>query len=100
MKRPQMNALKQQWGDFTKWIVNKYNYENLHIEKAKITFTYYFPTKARHDADNMTPKFFMDGLTESGMIIDDDFKHIETLIVKGGYDKENPRMEVLIEIIE
>lgn len=67
-------------------------YENSHI-----TITYYFPTRARHDADNFAGKFLLDGLTKSGVIVDDDLKHITTTI-RGEYDKENPRTE--IEIVE
>ena len=101
MKRPQMNQLKQSWGEFTKWVVEKHGFENLHIDKANITFTYFFKTKARHDADNLTPKFVMDGFTECGLIVDDDFSHIDSLIIKsGGHDKENARMVVEIETLE
>lgn len=101
MKRPQMNDLKQKWSEFTKWIVEKHGFENLHIQKARITFIYYFKTKARHDADNLTPKFVMDGFTECGLIEDDDFSHIETLtIASGGHCKEDPKMVVEIETID
>jgi Holliday junction resolvase RusA-like endonuclease len=100
MKRPQMNDLKQKWGDFTEWVVKKYGYENLHINKATITFKYYFGNKRRQDCDNRVPKFCLDGLTKAGVIIDDDFEHINPLITWGGYDKENPRMVIIIETME
>ena len=100
MKRPQMNGEKQKWKDFIVWLVDKYGFTNKKINKAIMTFTYYFKTKIRHDADNYTPKNIMDGFTESGLLVDDDFSHIEMLCIKGGYDKENPRTEILIEEIE
>ena len=101
MKRPQMNQLKQMWSDFTEWIVEKHGFCNLHIQKANITFTYYFKTKARHDADNLSPKFVMDGFSHCGLIEDDDFSHIETLTINtGGWCKEDPRMVVTIETLE
>lgn len=96
MPRSQMNSEKQKWKDFIVWLVNKYNLQNRKIDNAEIIFIYYFPTKHRHDADNYTPKFAMDGLTESGLLIDDDFEHIKTLTICGGYDKENPRTEIHI----
>ncbi len=96
MPRSQMNSEKQKWKDFIVWLVNKYNLQNRKIDNAEITFIYYFPTKHRHDADNYTPKFAMDGLTESGLLVDDDFEHIKTLTICGGYDKENPRTEIHI----
>ncbi len=66
------------------------------LERAKVTITYYFPTRTRHDADNYCGKFLLDGLTKAGVIADDDFNHI-TLTVKGGYDKNDPRTEIEVE---
>lgn len=66
-------------------------------EHASVTITYYFLTRARHDADNYCGKFLLDGLTKAGIIADDDMKHI-TLTIKGEYDKANPR--TVIEVTE
>lgn len=100
MMRPQMNNNKQKWKDFIVWLVEQNELTNKQIEKAKITFVYYFPTKLRRDADNYTPKNIMDGFTESGLLVDDDFGHIAELKIQGGYDKENPRTEIYIEEIQ
>ncbi len=100
MKRPQMNNEKQKWKEFIVWLIGENNLQDKKINRATITFTYYFPTKHRHDADNYTPKNLMDGFTESGLLIDDDFNHIEMLCIKGGYDKNNPRTEIDLEIIQ
>lgn len=97
MKRPQMNHVKQQWRDFIVWLIDDCGMTDLNIETATITFTYYFKDKRRRDADNYTPKNILDGFTESGLIVDDDFMHIKTLSIKGGHDKDNPRVEILIE---
>lgn len=66
-------------------------------EKASVIITYYFKDKRRHDPDNYSGKFILDGLTARGIIKDDSFDCI-TLTVKGDYDKENPRTE--IQVIE
>lgn len=100
MQRPQMNALKQAWKDYTTWLVKKYDYTNLHIEKCQITYKFFMPTKRRADCDNYTPKFTNDGLTEAGVIIDDDYRHCNPLIIELGYDKDNPRMEIHIRVTE
>ena len=76
MKRPMMNALKQKWKDFIQWFVSEQGYANLHIEKCEISQTVYYPNNRRHDIDNSVPKFILDGLVESGMVVDDDCKHI------------------------
>lgn len=100
MKRPQMNDLKQKWKDFIVFVVNKYEYNDLLIDKATIMFKIYKSTKRRFDTDNYSPKFIMDGLVESKIIVDDDCRHINPLIIYGGYDKDNPRTEIYIKIIE
>lgn len=99
MPRMQMNATKQKWKEFGIWLVNFYGCTNLKIEKARVTYIYYFPTRARHDADNYNCKFLGDALVQSGMLVDDDFKHIE-VTYRGFYSKENPRTEIIIEPID
>ena len=96
MRRMEMNALKQRWKDFIKWFVKEQGYENLSIEKCAITQTVYFPSNRRHDIDNTIPKFILDGLVESGMIVDDDSRHVTSLTMKCRYDKGNPRTELEI----
>lgn len=99
MKRPMMNALKQKWKDFVIWFINDQGYTNLHIEKCEMKFTTYFSTNRRHDCDNTVPKFLLDGLAESGFIIDDDSKHLTKITLECDIDKENPRTEIEIKIL-
>lgn len=63
---------------------------------AQVHIRYFFPTAARHDADNYAGKFLLDGLTKAGIIIDDDLKHITTTI-SGDVDRKNPRTEITIK---
>ena len=100
MKRPMMNALKQKWKDFIVWFIKEQCYTNLHIEKCEMKFTTYYKTNRRHDIDNGCPKFILDGLSESGFIIDDDSKHITSLTMECYVDKDNPRTEIEIKIYE
>ena len=98
MKRPMMNALKQKWKDFIVWFIRTQGYANLHIEKCEVEQTVYYPNNRRHDIDNSVPKFVLDGLVESGMIVDDDCKHITKLILSCVADSDYPRTELLIKI--
>lgn len=66
--------------------------------KAVVEITYFFQDQRRHDADNYAGKFLLDGLTQAGVIVDDDLKHISTTIV-GDYDKERPRTQIFIKKI-
>lgn len=100
MKRPAMNCLKQKWKDFIKWFVLEQGYANLHIEKCEIMQTIYYATNRRHDIDNSVPKFVLDGFVECGMIVDDDSKHIIKLTLKCDVDKDNPRTEIMISVLE
>lgn len=94
MPRHQMNNLKQIWKAFGEWLVNINGLRNKKIEKCRIEIEYFFDSKRRHDADNFTPKNLFDSFTSSGLLVDDDFDHVESLTIKGNYSKENPRTEI------
>ena len=64
--------------------------------KVRLTLTYYFPTRIRHDPNNYSGHFITDGLVECGIIRDDSFDDID-LVLRGKYDKDNPRTEIEIE---
>ena len=89
-----MNQLKQKWKDFIVYWINDLGLQNKHLDSFDMTFSTYMPTKRRVDCDNTVPKFILDGFSESGFIVDDDGKHLHTLTLKTGYDKDNPRTEI------
>lgn len=95
-----MNDFKQKWKEFSIWVVDYYGYRNLNIEKCTITYKFYYKTKRRQDNDNRTPKFCNDGFVEAGLLKDDDYEHLNPLILWGGYDKDRPRMEVIIDVLD
>lgn len=94
MKRPMMNALKQRWKDFICWFMDRQGYSNLHIEECEIKVKTFYKTNRRHDVDNSVIKFILDGFSESGFIIDDDSKHVKSLLLECFVDKDNPRTEI------
>lgn len=100
MKRPMMNALKQRWKDFIVWFIYNQGYTNLHIDKCELSFATYYQTHRRHDIDNSIAKFLIDGLVESGFIIDDDSKHITKLTLECFVDSDNPRTEIMVSILD
>ena len=100
MPRPQMNALKQKWKDFGVWWLTKQGLSNLLLDKFKMTFITYMPTKRRIDPDNTVPKFILDSFSEAGFIVDDDGQHLLSLTLQTGYDKDNPRTEIYVETID
>ena len=94
MKRYQMNHLKQVWKEFGNWMVKQNKLENKKLDKCRIVVEYFFGDKRKRDADNYTPKNLFDSFTVSGLLIDDDFNHVQSLTIKANYCKENPRTEI------
>lgn len=90
----QYRVEKQKW----EWLVRAgvKNKPFAPIKKAEVKITYYFKDKRRHDPDNYSGKFLLDGLVKSGVLEDDSFSNID-LILKGNYDKKNPRTEIIIK---
>lgn len=64
-------------------------------QRAMVRIDYFFRDRRRHDADNYSGKFLLDGLTKAGLIQDDDFGHI-SVSHHGFVDRENPRTEIHI----
>lgn len=63
-----MNAVKQKWKDFGVWLIKKYGYSDLQLDKFEMTFITYMPTRRRADPDNTVPKFLLDSFTEAKFI--------------------------------
>jgi hypothetical protein len=95
MRRFQMNHQKQTWKEFGEWLVDYNDLRDKKLDKCNIVIEYFFDSKRKHDCDNYTPKNLFDSFTVSGLLIDDDFNHVESLTIKGNYSKENPRTEIV-----
>ena len=71
--------------------------------KCKLTYYIYYPTKRKFDVDNIgavSGKFFQDTLVNFHKIEDDNYDWIPEIIYKfGDIDKDNPRVDVVIEEI-
>lgn len=86
---------KSEWKSMVSWYCPR------HLtppQRARVTIEYFFPTKGRRDPDNYAGKMILDGLTAAGAIPDDSFGCIE-LLLRGNYDREQPRTEITIEDI-
>ena len=100
LPRVQMNNIKQKWKFFTIWMCRKLGYSGLMLDKFMVDVITYMPTRRRSDCDNTIPKFILDGFTEAGFITDDDYKHLTSLTLRMGYDKDNPRTEITVTTID
>lgn len=100
--RDTMNGIKQKWGDFGLWLAKKYEIENARYSNSIIEYRVFKATKAGADCDNISAgiKFINDTLfVKSGAFIDDNYKHINPLIIGIDSDKEHPRTEIRITIL-
>ena len=62
-----------------------------------VQMVFYYPTKHRKDIDN-SASTILDCMVKSEVIKDDDCQHVNELYCYfGGYDKDNPRVEILLE---
>lgn len=63
---------------------------------CEISIKIYEPNFTRRDLDNQATSI-LDALKVSGIIIDDDFKHVSAVSIKfGGVNSQNPRAEITI----
>lgn len=91
LKRQAMNSLKQNWKDFSIFVIEFYGLQNLNIKKCKCKYIVYRDTKRRCDCDNITPKFLLDGLTREngvGLLEDDSCDCITELSLSYEYKKD------------
>lgn len=97
LQRISMNKLKQDWKDFTMYVVNHYGLNDLGISRCKCKYVVYNSTARRKDVDNYSPKFILDGLTAeaSGVLVDDGCSCITELTISIEYRKgiEGARIE-------
>ncbi len=62
-----------------------------------IQMVFFYPTHHRKDIDN-SASTILDCMKTAGVIEDDDVDHVNELYCFfGGYDKDNPRVEILLE---
>lgn len=62
-----------------------------------VQMVFYYPTKHRKDIDN-SASTILDCMKTAGIIEDDDCLHVNELYCFfSGYDKENPRVEIILE---
>jgi hypothetical protein len=89
LRRQSMNAMKQNYKDFGKFVVKHYGLDDLGISKCKCKYITYQKTLGRIDLDNTTPKFILDALTAeaSGVICDDGVSCITELTLLSEYHK-------------
>ena len=67
-------------------------------ERIQVNVKFYYKTKRKRDQDNAMSslKSFYDGIVDSGLIIDDDYEHMNRGIPSFEIDQKYPRVEFTI----
>jgi Holliday junction resolvase RusA-like endonuclease len=70
----------------------------LNLNKAEFEYTFFFPDHRRRDFDNLllTPKLINDGFVDANVLIDDNGENLLLKFNPFQYDKNNPRVEIII----
>lgn len=68
---------------------------HLPMENVLIWISFWFPRNATIDIDNFNLKFINDAIVYSNIYTDDHFRNM-MMVVRGDYDQNNPRTEVMI----
>ena len=91
--------IKLEWTEAVQWIAQS-KHNRLPLKYPSITFTCYFRTRHARDKDNFSivAKVILDGLTNAGVIEDDNSTAIDLRPLVFDYSKKKPRVE--IEIVE
>lgn len=100
MNKNQYSNEKQKWDSFGEWVVRQHGLANKRIERCRMSWDYYFPTRHRRDLSNFLSKSLEDALVSSGLLIDDNMNVVNPVMSYGYYDKEHPRTEIVIEVLE
>ena len=72
-------------------------HKSLCSARLEVTYTYYFKDKRKNDLANRE-KLLSDAL--EGIIFDNDSQIDRMTLVRGGIDKDNPRVEIEVNSIE
>lgn len=97
----QYSTLKKQWGDLGEWLCKKNKLNNKQFTNGVIEYRTYNETRTTKDVDNVVAKILNDGLlVKSGMFMDDSYKFLNPYISSMEYDKEHPRLEIRISVID
>ena len=96
------NQVKKKYHELVNHQLKDYRFKN--FQKIELYFIYYKGSNRKSDRSNFCSiheKFFCDAIVQMGLIPDDNDNHIESTHYFGDVvDKNNPRMEIEIHVIE
>lgn len=96
--RMMVNNARKKYKRITREAIEEENIETKPWNFVSVSAKFYFKTSRRRDTDNAigSLKSAYDGIAESGLIVDDDKKHMQRIEPDFFIDKNNPRVELTI----
>lgn len=99
--RIMQNQWKQEFADYTKYILHQQGLVGKRIERCAVTIRQFNGTRAHSDTDNLMAKASIDAMVKEGFLVEDNYTVVNPVMLTTEYDKENPRSEIIIyEITE
>lgn len=88
---------KLEWEGIVGWLVKQQKIQP--VEKAMITYEFYFKNERRRDPDNYAAcaKAIQDGLVKAGILPDDNFNHVPELTIRQGGVSKQPYILVILD---
>lgn len=94
--RIMQNQWKQEFADYTQYLLRKQGLSNKNIERCAIVVKQYNSTRAKSDSDNIMVKASLDAMVKEGFITEDNYTVVNPVILTTDYDKDNPRSEICV----
>lgn len=101
--RMTMNGIKYKFGELGLWLAQKHGIDGKMYSNSIIEYRIYKHTTAQGDIDNLSGgiKFLNDKMfVDSKAFVDDNYKNICPLLIGIEVDKEHPRTEIRITILD
>jgi hypothetical protein len=91
-------AVVKKYRRITRKAIDEEQIETMPWPRVTVLAAFFHATKRRRDQDNAmgSLKAAYDGIVDSGLVKDDDYKHMERGIPTFGSDSESPRVELTI----
>lgn len=94
--RIMQNQWKQEFADYTHYLLQRQGLCNKNIERCAIVIKQYNGTRAKSDSDNIMVKASLDAMVKAGFIVEDNYTVVNPVILTTGHDKTNPRSEICV----
>jgi len=93
------NNHKKYRGMYVEYVLKELGLEKLGICETDLKLQFVFPTKVRHDLDNMLGgmKEIMDKFSDVGMIQDDNYSIIKSISASASYEKDISKLIMSFE---